>query len=271
MRLELWLAGERHCIDAENPVELAIKQTFDHAQPAFFTENGATRTVLEHGHFIGDMARSGTCNVQTLHITPHCHGTHTEGVGHLTTSITDLIDHPPPPWLPTRVVSVQPLPLASTGEAYRAAQDPEEAVISAAMLSHALRKPCPPALVLRTLPNPRDKCSRHYRGSNSHPYFTQQAMHCIRQADIQHLLVDMPSIDRADDGGVLANHRVFWDLSAEHASAPPAAALGRTITEMIYVPETVSDGLYLLSLQLPRLGGDALPSRPLLFNLACRT
>jgi hypothetical protein len=38
-----------------------------------------------------------------------------------------------------------------------------------------------------------------------------------------------------------------------------------TITELIYVPEGVEDGLYLLNLQVPNLRTDAVLSRPVLY------
>jgi hypothetical protein len=48
------------------------------------------------------------------------------------------------------------------------------------------------------------------------------------------------------------------------AEATRAAA---TITELAFVPEALTDGAYLLELQVPALGGDAVPSRPLLYPL----
>ncbi len=37
------------------------------------------------------------------------------------------------------------------------------------------------------------------------------------------------------------------------------------------MPDELPDGLYLLELQVPALGGDAVPSRPLLYPLAGRS
>ena len=47
----------------------------------------------------------------------------------------------------------------------------------------------------------------------------------------------------------------------------PSARVDATITEMIFVPDTVEDGLYALSLQVAPFVADAAPSRPLLFAL----
>jgi hypothetical protein len=43
--------------------------------------------------------------------------------------------------------------------------------------------------------------------------------------------------------------------------------LNATITELIYVPEHISDGLYALNLQCPNLQTDAVPSRPVIYRL----
>jgi hypothetical protein len=40
-----------------------------------------------------------------------------------------------------------------------------------------------------------------------------------------------------------------------------------TITELIYVPAEVNDGLYLLNLQVAPFVADAAPSRPVLYPL----
>jgi len=41
----------------------------------------------------------------------------------------------------------------------------------------------------------------------------------------------------------------------------------RTITELIYVPNSVTDGEYLLELQVAAFENDASPSRPVLYNI----
>jgi hypothetical protein len=74
---------------------------------------------------------------------------------------------------------------------------------------------------------------------------------------INHLLIDLPSIDPEVDGGALAAHRALWAEGGDH----------RTITELIRVPEALPDGLYLLNLQVAPFENDAAPSRPVVFVL----
>jgi arylformamidase len=89
----------------------------------------------------------------------------------------------------------------------------------------------------------------------------------IRARGVQHLLVDLPSLDPLYDGGVLAAHRVFGDVLPGSQELPGEAARRRTVTEMIFVPDELPDGRYRLTIQTPNIVSDAVPSRPILFFL----
>lgn len=75
-----------------------------------------------------------------------------------------------------------------------------------------------------------------------------------------HLLIDLPSVDKEHDGGKLTAHKTFWNY-------PKAPRKEATITEMIFVPNAVKDGLYLLNLQVAPFENDASPSRPVIYPL----
>jgi hypothetical protein len=115
------------------------------------------------------------------------------------------------------------------------------------------------ALIIRTKPNDHSKTNRQYSGTNF-PYLTLGAMQRIVDAGVQHLLIDLPSVDREEDGGALAAHHLFWNVPAE-------PNFQKTITELIYVPNEISDGNYILNLQVSNFANDAAPSRPMLFDL----
>ena len=117
----------------------------------------------------------------------------------------------------------------------------------------------PEALVLRTLPHADDRAHRDWSGSNP-CYLQSTACAWLRSIGVKHLLLDLPSVDREEDGGVLAAHHAFWDY-------PNTIDLERTITELLFAPPSVRDGEYLLELQLPHLMNDAAPSRPVLYAL----
>jgi arylformamidase len=111
------------------------------------------------------------------------------------------------------------------------------------------------ALVIRTLPNGKNKTTRNY-GKVAPAYFTTEAMRHIVKLGVRHLLVDFPSVDKVDDTK-LVNHHIFW------AKSP----LKKTITELVYVPAKIKDGSYLLNLQIAAFEGDAAPSRPVLYKV----
>lgn len=112
------------------------------------------------------------------------------------------------------------------------------------------------ALVIRTLPNAEEKRTRVWSGRQ--PAFMEvAAMQTIHERGVKHLLLDLPSVDPEEDGGALKAHKVFWQW-------PDAPRTDRTITELIFVSNAVTDGMYLLNLGVPSFDGDAAPSKPLL-------
>jgi hypothetical protein len=123
------------------------------------------------------------------------------------------------------------------------------------------------ALVVRTLPNDDRKLQRSYDEKNVPSYFTNDAMRYIVDAGFKHLLVDLPSIDRLYDEGKLSNHRIFWNVEPNSFDVNAGSRIDSTITELIYAPNDVPDGRYLLNLQIAPFSSDASPSRPLLFSI----
>ena len=85
-------------------------------------------------------------------------------------------------------------------------------------------------------------------------------MHKLVESGVKHLLVDLPSVDREVDGGRLEAHHAFWTV-------PDNPRHGCTITELIHVPDSAPDGLYLLNLQVAPMDNDAAISRPVLHPL----
>src|SRR5690606_34062622 len=105
------------------------------------------------------------------------------------------------------------------------------------------------ALVIRTLPNDRSKLKRNYDQLPA-PFFTAQAMQWIVRQNVRHLVVDLPSVDRANDQGRLTAHRIFWNVPAGETEISEATRAEATITELAYIDDAVRDGLYLLNLQV---------------------
>ena len=115
------------------------------------------------------------------------------------------------------------------------------------------------AILLRSLPNGDEKKLNNYSGNVPHCIEPALAAH-IADLGIEHLLVDLPSVDPEHDDGKMESHKAFWrpgDLSR----------LNCTITEMFYAPNEIKDGIYLLNLQIAALETDASPSKPILYQL----
>ena len=119
-------------------------------------------------------------------------------------------------------------------------------------------------LVIRTLPNPIEKKFYSY-SKTTPPFFTNDAIIFLIENNIEHLVVDTPSLDRMQDDGILGNHRIFWSKCSNPNSKVFHDSLG-TITELAYIPNHVEDGFYFLNIQTPHFQCDAAPSRPILIK-----
>ena len=266
--LEFTTCGRRWRARTSAPVDLAIALEFHGPQPRFFADAPASAMPLRAGGFTGSVADGASCNCSVYALSPHCHGTHTECVGHLTDNATSLAGLTPVPPALAALVSVRPEPLGATAEGPAGPRDASDAVITRALLDAAsarwIHDPWT-ALVVRTLPNDAEKRHRQYAGPCPAAYFTADAMHWVVERGVTSLVVDLPSLDRADDGGTLTAHRVYWGLPPAVRDARQARRGRALVTELAFVPDSAPDGLYLLDLQVPAFATDAAPSRPVLF------
>ena len=259
--------------DTQEGVSIGIPLEFQGLQPNHFGTPPATTQPLKLDSFLGDTRQGGSCNVSQVQLIPHCNGTHTETVGHIVHDSVSISDIVPNRLLLADLISVRPQRAdafaQSTGEDYRPPLEPEDLVITRRDLAifETTRAYKSEALVIRTLPNEVEKRSRKYGPQCQPPFLTRQAMETLLDWGIEHLLVDFPSVDRMYDDGLLSNHHEFWRIPQESHNLGVDCARHRTISEMVYVPDEVRDGNYLLSLQVPGWGIDAAPSRPILYPL----
>lgn len=265
--LEFTTHGRRWQAHVSAAVDLAIALQFPGPQPRFFAADPAHAEPLRARGFSGSVASGSSCNCSVYTLAPHCHGTHTECVGHVTDNATALAGLTPVPPALALLVSVRPEPLGAAAAAADGVHDATDPVVTGALLATAAaRWVCDPwtALVVRTLPNEPGKRYRPYAGPCPAPYFTGDAMRWVVERGVTSLVVDLPSLDRADDGGALAAHRVYWGLAPGVRDAQQARRGRALVTELAYVPDGADDGLYLLDLQVPAFATDAAPSRPVL-------
>ena len=172
--------------------------------------------------------------------------THTECVGHIAPECFSINQHLKQWMFDAELVSITP------------EKQGDDLVITKNQIVEALSGAQCEALVLRSLPNQVDKLHKNY--SNSNPaYLEEDAAAWMAEQNIKHLLLDLPSVDREVDGGALVAHKAFWTY-------PENPRMDATITELIFVPDDVVDGSYLLNLQVAPIENDASPSRPVLYK-----
>jgi len=260
--MKIQLNGSEFEFDESSPIDISIPLNFNGPQPNAYGVEPASAKACQSGDLVGDTRRGGSCNFEAYTIIPHCNGTHTECVGHITNERISVRDCLLDAFIPSVLVSVKPVEAEGSAN--------KDLVITRQLIESELLPHGKPtshsALVVRTLPNEESKLTRQY-GDEIPPYFTPEAMEYIVECGFKHLLVDLPSIDRLFDEGKVANHHIFWNVEQGSFEVNAGTRRNSTITELIYVPDVVEDGEYLLNLQIAPFESDASPSRPLLFRL----
>ena len=274
MKLRLESKGAVLEYDAANPIDISISLRFNGPQPNAYGVEPASSRACEYGPLVGDTRRGGSCNFERYTVIPHCNGTHTECVGHITNERISVRECLQDVLLNARLVSVLPSDRSKTNENYAVEIGGSDLLISRSDLQTAYEGVPSAAgnradaLIVRTLPNEDGKLIQSYLGTNVPPYFTTEAMEYIVESGVKHLLVDLPSIDRLYDEGKLSNHRIFWNVEQGSFEANRDSRMRSTVTELIYVSDEVEDGDYLLNLQIAPFESDCAPSRPVLFPLS---
>ncbi len=256
-------------IDLENPIDISIPLDFGGAQPNTYDVEKASAKACEAENLVGDTRRGGSCNFEQIKFIPHCNGTHTECVGHITHERISVHDSLKDSLFPATLRSVEPVTASESQDTYSVELNEKDKLITKDSLEKALEKVDAhwfEGLIIRTLPNDESKKTRRYM-ENLPPFFSTEAMNFIHAKNVKHLFVDVPSIDRTFDAGKLSNHRIFWNIQAGKFETSEASLIRNTITEMIFIPNFVEDGAYLLNLQIAAFVADASPSRPRLFKI----
>lgn len=202
---------------------------------------------VKDGGWTGKISEGASTNFNNIIFNPHGHGTHTECVGHITPEFHSINKQLKQFFFLAEVVSVKPKKLK------------EDNIITKEQIKNAITSKNSKALIIRTLPNKEDKLNKQYSHTNW-PYLTEEAASYIKDLNIEHLLIDLPSVDKEKDEGKLLAHKAFWDY-------PESTRYQATITEMIYVDNNIRDGQYILNLQIASFENDASPSKPILYEI----
>ena len=240
------IQNQTRTVDLNKAIDISIPLRATADNPNAFGLAAPRFEPFRAGDFVGSVRQGGPVNCEDLFINAHGNGTHTECVGHIAHERITINQSLKQFVFIARLITVTPQ-VTPAGDH----------VITEEMLNSAAGDDLPPALIVRTLPNDDGKCSRQWSGNNP-PYFEAAALAMLRERGVEHILTDLPSVDREQDEGALAGHHAWWDY-------PANPRLSSTITEMIYAPDSVGDGEYLLNIQIAALETDASPSKPVLY------
>lgn len=235
--------------DPHSPIDISLPLVEGNANPNCYYADAPQFTTIVSDNFVGSVAQGGACNYQKITLTPHGNGTHTESFGHISADPEAHLQNCLKNFLFfAQLITVRP----------RLALD-NDLIIDLEMIEPHLSHLKPEAIIIRTLPNSAHKKTQNYSGANP-PYFSPEIGTFLAKRDIKHLLVDLPSVDRAQDEGLLLMHKNFWQY-------PHSIRKDCTITELVFVDDCIKDGYFLLDLQVTSLVIDASPSKPILYAL----
>lgn len=240
-------------IDLSKPIDISIPLSNNEQNPiAWYIEKPQIEPVV-FGEWIGKVSEGSSTNFNNIFFNPHGHGTHTECLGHITREFYSINQCLKQFFFMAELISITPEDIN------------DDLIITKNQIINALNGKNSDAIIIRTLPNLELKKHKNYSKTNP-PYLSEEAAIYIREIGIQHLLIDLPSVDREEDEGKLLAHKAFWNVKDVN-NLNEDARLHCTISEMIFVDDTIQDGSYMLNLQIASFENDASPSKPILYRI----
>lgn len=202
---------------------------------------------LEINGFIGSKSDGGPVNCENIFFNAHGNGTHTECYGHISNpEKVFLHDCLKEFWFKAQLIDVQ-------AEFFK-----EDRTIGLSQIKDKIEEGVT-AVIIRTLPNDFGKTQLQYSGTNP-TYFTKEFMEYVVESGIEHFLTDLPSVDREEDAGALVCHHIFW-------AYPENTRKHCTISELLFIPNEVPEGVYALNLMISGFDSDASPSKPVIYPI----
>lgn len=289
MKVSIELENNHYIVNTDFSFSAAIPLEFNAEQPNHFQADVAEKSPMAAGDFIGDTEQGGSCNVNIVTLNPHCNGTHTESIAHICDSSAELSlpigAITPPPLMPCVLVSVSPTTfcrnidgdfddsvggtnVGDTRDSYTPDFIDGDQIITRQQLVNRLDSFSNAqlrAVAIRTLPNAHEKQHRAYDADNQPAFFSREAILYLNERGVEHLLTDLPSIDRLHDDGLLTCHHLFWQVPEGIHQPTTNSLINKTITELAYFDDVLTDGFYFINLQLTAWINDATPSHPVFY------
>ena len=186
-------------IDLSSPIDISIPLSNTNENPIAWYLNKPEMEPVKNGEWIGKVAQGASTNFNNIFFNPHGHGTHTECLGHITREFYSINQTLKQFFFIAELISVTP------------ENQNNNLIITKFQIEKALNGKHSEALIIRTLPNLATKKSQHYSNTNP-PFLSEEAAIFIREIGIQHLLIDLPSVDKEKDDGKLLAHKAFWNV-----------------------------------------------------------
>lgn len=246
--------NKTYAVDLSQPIDISLPIQNNEQNPiAWYLDQPKINPVVM-GDFVGSVASGkSSTNFNNILFNPHGHGTHTECLGHITKDFYSINQTLKTFFFTAELISVEPELID------------DDLVITKNQIEKALRNKSSEALIIRTLPNSIDKKHKNY--SNTNPaYLSEEAAVFIREMGVEHLLIDLPSVDKEVDEGKLVAHKAFWNVkNINEVNAD--ARFNCTITELVFIDNEIADGTYILNLQIASFENDASPSKPVIYKV----
>tara|TARA_B100000768_G_scaffold155431_1_gene152513 strand:- start:8146 stop:8913 length:768 start_codon:yes stop_codon:yes gene_type:complete len=254
MIIELIINNEKKKADLNRPIDLSLTSKVKNSFKAWYV-NEIQIKVVENGDFVGSVNHGGSVNFKEILINPHGNMTHTESVGHISKQEVFVNKILRKYHFSSQLITIRPQ--EATSDRKSEIKD-GDFFIGIEQIKDKI-SPNIQSLILRTQNNYSQLNEKTYNNTNW-PYLSEQTATYIRDCGIKHLLIDQPSVDKEFDQGKLLAHKAFWNY-------PNEIDKNRTITELIGIPDEITDGIYLLNLSLANIENDASPSRPTIYKL----
>lgn len=251
MQISLKLKNKAYQVDLSKPLDISIPlEAGAETVNCFYAPLMKIEPVVA-GDFIGATDKGSPVNFKNVFFNPHGNGTHTECVGHIAKESYTINESLKTFHFLAKLISIKP-----------SKQKNGDHVITKEQLEELFTLGQADALIIRTLPNEKAKLKRNYSGTNP-PYFDYEAINYLVDCGVQHLLIDLPSVDREQDEGKVQGHHAFW----QYPKTKEKGRLNCTITELIFVDDAIKDGYFLLNLSIASFVLDASPSKPIIYDL----
>jgi kynurenine formamidase len=244
MNATIQLENDSISIDLSQPLDISTTIQNGAGVGAWYIDPPKIKHVEVDG-YVGNVALGGSTNFNNVFFNPHSHGTHTECIGHITEEFHSVHDALEKTFFKAQLITVNP------------EKRGDELVITNDLIGEM--EPGVEAVIIRTMPNEKTRLDKNYSNTNP-PYLLEEVALRFRESGINHLLIDLPSVDKEKDNGALLAHKAFWNYDGKQRTKA-------TITELIYVDQSINDGLYLMDLQIAPIMNDAAPSRPILYKI----